>query len=545
VNKESLNTWIGELNLSSAAFLLFSPISILAFPVSLLVVNKDSSAFSLTLYGILLTAITYPIYLTFQTLFNYLNLGDRASKGVLLLLGISAVGIFRGYVFFQLVEYLKLEQPSPFSERIINSSITTLFWLLLANTVINISRSFKLKYDRALNRLLSLEFKPKADQDFNTDNLTSIQSKLKKSVEKYLDQKDLSSAQSLANSIKGQINDEIRPLSQRIWIDKLDEFPVVDRKLLLSDSVSKLDYSLTTYLLSLISLSLLNNFFLRGVTESLLRTVSTLVIVILMILLKSRLNVAAKSTLTTNTAFLVALGLVPILISESFLALLGYSPHWIASLLISPIPPVLLIVLSVLKLSANDRKLIINTLRNYSHSADSNKKDLAAYLHNTLQSELLALSSQLEEVAVAGDKERLPIVLERVSALINRSLVDDFAKYSESPLMRIESLIKAWAGIMEITVEIPAEYLNDPQRNVILARTIEEVATNAFRKGKAKAVRVTAIETASGLELCFSTNGTALINEDQGLGSKWFDSVSVKPWQIKEKPEGIEFTIVI
>ena len=98
---------------------------------------------------------------------------------------------------------------------------------------------------------------------------------------------------------------------------------------------------------------------------------------------------------------------------------------------------------------------------------------------------------------------------------------------------------------MEINVEIPDEYLEDPQRNVVLARTVEEVATNAFRKGKATVLKVTATENSSGLEVNFSTNGSALVNQDQGLGSKWFDSVSVKPWQIKKQPEGIEFTIVI
>jgi signal transduction histidine kinase len=157
----------------------------------------------------------------------------------------------------------------------------------------------------------------------------------------------------------------------------------------------------------------------------------------------------------------------------------------------------------------------------------------------------LALSSQLEEVAVAGDKERLPAVLERVSALINKSLIDDFSKYSETPLLKIESLISAWRGIMQIEFDVRAEYLQDPKRNVVIARTVEEVITNAFRRGKASKIHISGHQIDGNLELFFESDGVLSQPGESGLGSKWFDSISIRPWVIEESSKGVTFKILL
>jgi hypothetical protein len=543
VHKLNQIAWIREIKLTSSAFWLFSPISILAFPVSLLVANENSSPLELTTYGFILTFITYAFYLALQGVFNFLSFKSAFPKLIFFLASISATGLFRGYVFYQIVDYLELNQPSPLTERLANSVLTTLFWLTLSNIVVSISRSFKLRYDWALNQMLSHEFQAQRNYELNLDSLNTIESKLKSSVEKYLGQMDLIAAKNLAESIKAQINDEIRPLSQRIWIEKLDEFPATNKRLLLKDAITSLDSSKSIFLLILTLLSLLNNLFLRGLGESLLRTVTTLFMVLL--LLKIFDSKDSSSGFSFNLIFLILLGFVPVIFSEAIVAALGYQSQWIATLLISPIPPVLLIVLSVIELSNKDRKLVISALNKYSHHPDRTKEDLALYLHNTLQSELLALSSQLEEVAVAGDKERLPAVLERVSALINKSLIDDFAKYSETPLLKIESLISAWRGIMQIEFDVAAEYLQDPKRNVVIARTVEEVITNAFRRGKASKIHISGLQIDGNLELFFETDGVLSLPGEAGLGSKWFDSISIRPWVIEESSKGVTFKILL
>lgn len=543
MHKLNHSTWIREIKLTSSAFWLFSPISILAFPVSLLVANKNSSPLELTAYGFFLTFITYAIYLALQGIFNYISFKSALAKLIFFLTSISATGLFRGYVFYQIVDYLELNQPSPLTERLVNSVLTTLFWLTLSNIVVSISRSFKLRYDWALNQMLSHEFEAQRNYELNLDSLNTIQSKLKSSVEKYLGQMDLIAAKNLAESIKAQINDEIRPLSQRIWIEKLDEFPATNKRLLLKDAITTLASSKPIYLLILTLLSLLNNLFLRGPGESLLRTVTTLFMVLLLLrIFDSRYS---SSGFSFNLIFLILLGFVPVIFSEAILAALGYQSQWVATLLISPIPPVLLIVLSVLELSNKDKTLVISALNRYSYHTDRAKEDLALYLHNTLQSELLALSSQLEEVAVAGDKERLPAVLERVSALINKSLIDDFAKYSETPLLKIEGLISAWRGIMQIEFDVRAEYLQDPKRNVVIARTVEEVITNAFRRGKASKIHISGHQIDGNLELFFESDGVLSQPGESGLGSKWFDSISIRPWVIEESSKGVTFKILL
>jgi signal transduction histidine kinase len=316
---------------------------------------------------------------------------------------------------------------------------------------------------------------------------------------------------------------------------------------MLKDSINFLDFSKPIFVLAILFLALLSNLSIRSFTESLVRT-STFLLLLLLILLLS------KTRIFTNQYFyLITIGIVPVLGSESIALLLEYAGSWTATLLISFVAPVLMIVLSLFSLTLRDHGLIIELLESYeihkipntSKAFDVGERHLASYLHNSLQSELLAIAGQLEEAAISNDREKSAEILQRVSSLINRSFIDDFQKFEESPLERLETVRKSWSGILQIEIDIPEALLTSPARNASLVQTIEEFAANSYRHGKATKISASAIENSIGLHLTLKSNGSKKISTKRGLGSEWLDQIAIGSWKMESTLTGTSLKITI
>jgi signal transduction histidine kinase len=173
------------------------------------------------------------------------------------------------------------------------------------------------------------------------------------------------------------------------------------------------------------------------------------------------------------------------------------------------------------------------------------ERHLASYLHNSLQSELLAIAGQLEEAAISNDREKSAEILQRVSALINRSFIDDFQKFAESPLERLETVRKSWSGILKLEIDIPQALLTSPARNASLVQTIEEFAANSYRHGKATKISASAVENSIGLHLTLNSNGSKKISNKRGLGSEWLDQIAIGSWKMQSTPTGTVLKITI
>ena len=250
---------------------------------------------------------------------------------------------------------------------------------------------------------------------------------------------------------------------------------------------------------------------------------------------------------------MIAIGITPVIGSEYASLLLGYSGSWTATLLISLVAPALMIILSLFNLTLRDHALIIELLESYeihkipntSKPFDIGERHLASYLHNSLQSELLAIAGQLEEAAVSNNREKSSEILQRVSSLINRSFIDDFQKFAESPYERLEAVRKSWMGILDIKIDVPQAILNFPERNAALVQTIEEFAANSYRHGKATQITATAFNNSIGIHLTLHSNGAEKISAKRGLGSEWLDQIALTPWKIQSTPSGTTLEITI
>ena len=548
--KEFFSVLENRVGLSISGFLVFSPISILAMPVTVLVTNPQGPFSTLFIAGTLLTLSISPIYLCFVLIDSKIQKSQLTLRLVIFLLSSIVTGGIRGLILYEIVNYLDLEESGTLSNRIFASMITTLIWLTTANLLINYSRDFRVRYQKTLaiyiqrNVSGSRQITPSKE---SKSDLVLVQKNLTDMVSNILSEKSESNLQVLADEIRGKINQELKPLSQRIWLKSLDEYPVFRYTQMLRDSIALLDFSKNLYLVILTVLALFNNVLIRSAIESILRTASFLLAQIaLLAIYKNRGRIQ-------NLLFLVAIGLIPVITSEFLVELVGYKGSWIATLTIAPVAPAILIVLSLFRLTLRDHTLLIELLNrtNSRQSATSahvnaiGERHLASFIHNSLQSELLAIAGQLEEAATSNNHEESARLLQRVNSLVNRSFIDEFAKFSESPLQRLEVIRKSWAGILSIEVEIPEELLDIPQRNAIIVQVIEEFAANSFRHGRATAIHVTGSIGRRGLALHLMSDGTDLTPTRRGLGSQWLDQIALGEWELAETAEGIFLQIEI
>ena len=86
-----------NISLSKAGFLLYSPISILAFPVTVLVADPGASLIKLTAYGLALTAIIFACYLPFIWIDQRISPNATTLKFSNFLTSAIAIGALRGY----------------------------------------------------------------------------------------------------------------------------------------------------------------------------------------------------------------------------------------------------------------------------------------------------------------------------------------------------------------------------------------------------------------------------------------------------------------
>jgi signal transduction histidine kinase len=537
-------------SLSIPGFIFYSPISILSFPVTVLVVNPGASFLLLTASGVGLTAVIFAFYLLFIWIDNQISTDSFAFKCANFLIAAVAVGAIRGYLFYEAVDALELNAPGSLLNRILASAATTLFWLCAANILINFSQAFRSRYEQSLKKFIERNltgvpsFLPSEE---SATELTILQQELTKSLTSRLEDGEAQNLREVAELLKSKINLQLRPLSRRIWLRSLNEYPKIRYGRMLKDSINFLEFSKPIFVLAILFLALLSNLSIRSFTESLVRT-STFLFLLLVIL-----SLARTRVFSNHYVYLVMIGIIPVIGSEFIALFLEYSGSWTATFLISMVAPSLMVVLSLFNLTLRDHSLIIELLESYeihkipnaSKAFDVSERHLASYLHNSLQSELLAIAGQLEEAAIANDREKSSEILQRVSALINRSFIDDFQKFAESPLERLETVRKSWSGILHIEIDFPEALLTSPARNASLVQTIEEFAANSYRHGKATKISASAIENSIGLHLTLKSNGSKKVSTKRGLGSEWLDQIAIGSWKMESTLTGTSLKITI
>lgn len=492
-------------------------------------------------------------YFPLMKLHNKFDFQTSASAMSFFMLVIAVTGAFRGILFYNFNSFFNFEHPSSFLNRVLASMLTSIFWLAASNVVINISRNFRIKYQSALNQYLAAHLKAETtDIRLSADFLefANLRQDFTKSLINLLEEGNPESFRQVSEKLTLQINEQLRPLSRRIWLRSLSEYPVINIKILIRDSIASLTFSRELFIIVMLCLALLNNLFLRNIDESLWRTSTYIIATYLIIFFADKFQLLGKK-IGMNILIIVAISLIPIYLSEFLSGALNFNQNYLATALITPVPFAVIVVLSFVDLSSKDRNFLLKlledkTFQEYPGKAlgvDPNKRQLASYLHNTFQSELLALSQQLAAAALTRDKDETAKVLQRVSAVANRTLSEDLSRMNQDPLERLLHVVKSWENLLEIDFQINQDFFNSYLNTITFIQTLEEVATNAFRHDKATKLNITAELGEVGVRVYFQSNGKQPISKSKGVGTLWLNQVSLTPWSIEKNKSGTLITV--
>ena len=168
---------------------------------------------------------------------------------------------------------------------------------------------------------------------------------------------------------------------------------------------------------------------------------------------------------------------------------------------------------------------------------DRLSRELAKYLHGTIQSRLMASAMALEKAGRKGDKKALERELTEAYKSLRVPSASYFAAPEESFNAEIKKVISKWNDLMKIKVKIDKTLgLIDSVKSQEIGNAVNEGLSNAFRHGKATEVNLRISKVKSGIEVEIIDNGEGPQGGGGGLGTEWFNAISGSSWSLQPIP---------
>jgi hypothetical protein len=470
---------------------------------------------------------------------------------------VSAIGMIRGFGFYWLVDWAGITQPTEFFFRVLASTITTVIWLTLSCALIEATTSESRRFSKLFNETaLALAVASKPSQDRGIDSLDNLVA-LKRNLSGILDEASArgvstEALQAASAAVRAQIEQHIKPLSHRLWFNERSNRPEIKFFGLIGDAITHFSFSIPRLLIVWVGLgftSMVNEYAIDRVIFGLLLSAAFLgTLLLLYRALASKVPGGLGSW--ASVATIIVLAILPLSITDLLMPLFGYERVLFppdAATIVYPIAVVtILLVESGITLVEKDRRLLRDLFENQLRGTTvGNQSSLASYLHNSLQSELTGIAFRLEAAASNPDSYESRETLEKLGALINRSISDDFANFEETPQLRLERMIEAWDGIVNVTANIAEECKADSRRLNLIVQVIEEATTNSVRYGKAGNLHAEVGMRGSRALIEIRTDASEVENPSIGLGSKWMKEQAVSVSPLKFTGSGTVFTVEI
>jgi signal transduction histidine kinase len=174
-------------------------------------------------------------------------------------------------------------------------------------------------------------------------------------------------------------------------------------------------------------------------------------------------------------------------------------------------------------------------------------RELAKYLHGTIQSRLMASAIGLESAGRRGDVKALK--KEAKSAYKNLKLPSEsYFSTPENDLRdELDKVIKKWNGLINIKLTLPKSHPDlAPDLIQDVGNVINEGLSNAFRHGLADQAKVK-VSFKSGLMIIeIDDNGTGPTEGKGGLGAEWFNAIAGANWNLEANAkQGATLTLEI
>jgi len=537
-----------HLRLSLNSFLLFLPISIAAVPFAFSFRENSPSILLLSILGCLITIVSACIYWALIEISKQRKLSDSLLANISILV---FVGIMRGLTFFYLLEFLNIKNPTPLLGRLLNSTYTVVFWIGLFSLLIEMNHRFRRKYRALLAQILVLKLrdgeKPDPGYAHLALDIARMQLKIKTTIqERKPEVHDSQHAEDLAQALREEIDQSLRPLSQRLWIKSLYMPPVSKVGSVLSTAVTELNYPFFLSAGLYAFANIVNTTQSLGFMAGGLFAISTFVVFSIFELIRRFLvSKCHKQKSTINILFITFIGLLVGGIVNLCFSLLKLNYSFAVALFTSPSLPALIVAISSIRITLQDRGTIMRSLTEKVSKHKDIQYDLvshgnaASYLHNSLQSELTALAFQLDSLAQNPNPERSRAVMERLDALVSQSKSEDFKNFLETPQIRLNRIVNSWDGIADVKLDLDFGIWRDSIRSSLVVSLLQEAVANSVRSGRANHVKVRGELNGDVIVVTVTDNGSAtLLTERRGIGSQWIDRIAVSDWTLEQRETG-------
>jgi hypothetical protein len=551
-----------RIRISWQSYLLYSVVSILAVPLALVEQLSPMNFIFFCTIGLVITAVIGLLVLQFVALIDpWLKTRSRRTQEYISVSIIGASGALRGLLIFLAIEWFDFIQPSGIWTRIGTSAATALLWFTPIAIIVTSTQSFRTDYEKLLrNAILAISEKidvrdsnslpPKLEMDF-----LEIEDILGRALSVERPSNTSESLTLAAVWIKALIEEKIRPLSHRLWIESVSSPPKINIGTSVAESVRYLNIPPLPVALFLSLTTLINVSASIGWVRGVFGACVILIEVYSLLDLYQRKNSRIQAgNFATNTFLLLIPGLLLSLtfyLSNKFI--FDYSFGFL-NLIYVLMFLMVAIPVSTFQLANRDRGQLLTAIEENllasgwldEYQQKYLTRNAAAYLHNLLQSELLAISRHMENSANREKSVGLNQELIDLLSRLNRPIKDDFQKFLYDPVARLNRLQMAWKGIAEIDISIPANLLGNQGRNLLLVQFVEEAIANAVRHANADRISVRA-HLLPNQQVRFSiiNNGITEGQDSVGMGTAWLNHHAPNSWSRRQTENGIELTITL
>lgn len=440
-------------------------------------------------------------------------LSSRPVALAALFLSVSiVVGAIRGLAFVELAQRWNVELVSGDVSQVANSVVSAVVWLSLAGLVIGSRDRYRGRY-----RALVLQ----GDADIDWDRHPGVE-QVKETLGRVLDEGDESVGPDpleVAEAIRREIDTNIRPLSHRLWFGTEEEEPRSRLLPLVRDALGAWTVPTRTVVVVWFLTALLGGVRWIGPERAIVAAIASSALLMVLLILIPRIT----APLWWLRGIAVALGAVLVVIgSDAVTRLLGYESRLyddVGLVVLIPLSIVALVLSgAAITLGEADRRTVLEVAQRESRDIAERRRQ-SAYLHNSLQSELTGMALQLDRAARSGSTEQAHAALERVHALLARSISEDFVNFQEAPKERIARVVAGWRGICQVSIALDDAAETDPRLGIAV-QAIEEIISNSVRHGGATRIDFVVSLAAPGLTVVGESDGRPEAASATGLGSR-------------------------
>ena len=160
--------------------------------------------------------------------------------------------------------------------------------------------------------------------------------------------------------------------------------------------------------------------------------------------------------------------------------------------------------------------------------------DLAKFIHGTVQSKLMAYSLQLEQANEEKNNLEASRIRGLVSSLIANPLAEYQPEFSESLQDSLGSIADQWRGLADVQLNLDKGL----EGNRVVEEIVSEGISNAYKHGYAEKIEVLIQDTGNHLLIEITDDGIGPRSGKGGFGLQMVESVTAGNWTFQRSKTG-------